>query len=156
MNTKEFNPDVYFAADSYPSFSENEVMELREKALSKDNGKIRICMHTSPEDSLHEMLIALRKDVRYPIHKCPARSETHIVLHGVLTVNLFNPDGTLLERVPLGVCQSGRKNYLRVPANMFHSLSIESDVCVFLEIKLGPFDPTDNVVAGFTFAEENA
>jgi cupin fold WbuC family metalloprotein len=149
MKLREVSPEVLFAEDDCPSYSQDEVMELRRKALAIPSGKIRICLHGMPDSDLHEMLIALRRDVRYPIHKCPARSESHIVMNGMMTISLYNPDGSLLERVPLGPPSSGRKSYLRVPAGMYHSIAIETEVCVFLEIKLGPFDPSDNVKAPF-------
>jgi cupin fold WbuC family metalloprotein len=153
MNTREINREVLYAADDCPAFSAGEIEELRRRALQNPSGKIRICMHAAPEDGLHEMLIALRRDVRYPVHKCPARSESHIVLDGMMTVNLFHPDGRLRERVPMGPPDSGRRNYLRVPAGMFHSIHIETETCVFLEVKLGPFDPADNVKADFPDTE---
>ncbi len=153
MKTKEINPEVLYSLDEYPAFSGSEIAELRNRARSNPSGKIRICMHEAPESALHEMLIALRNDVRYPVHKCPARSETHIVLDGLMTVNLFHDDGAIRERVPMGPPDSGRCGYLRVPANMFHSIRIETEVCVFMEVKLGPFDPADNVKADFPDVE---
>lgn len=149
MNVNVITPEVLYAADQCPTFSHVEIAELREKALHNPSGKIRICMHESVDDGLHEMLIALRKGVVFPIHKCITKSETHLIISGLLTMNLFGENGEIVKSIPMGPPDSGRTSYLRIPAGTYHQLHIETDACVFYETKLGPLDPKDSVVAPF-------
>lgn len=151
MKTREFNPEVLFADEAVRVFSLDDVEELGKKALASPAGKLRICLHSSPDAELHEMLVALRRDVRYPPHKNLKSEETHFVLLGEAALCLYSDDGSALNRIALGGGDSVRlASYSRIPVGVYHRLEIESDVCVFLETKLGPFDPADNQVAPFT------
>lgn len=147
MRTRQLNDEVLFADEAVRTFSLADAEELGRRALSCPTGKLRICLHRSPDAELHEMLVALRRDVRYPPHKNIRSEETHLVLCGEAVLCLYAEDGTEMGRVPLGGSGSGRAAYSRIPAGVHHCLEIESEVCVFLETKLGPFDASDNVIA---------
>ena len=144
MRTRQHSREVLFAEDALRILSPDDVAELGRRALASPSGKLRICLHHSPDAALHEMLVALRRDVRYPPHRNRKSEETHFVLLGTAALLLFREDGAIAERILLGDAASGRPGYSRIPANMYHRLEVESDVCVFLETKLGPFDPADN------------
>lgn len=155
MKIRTINSEVLFADEPVRLFSAADVARLGREALASSTGKRRICLHRSPDAPLHEMLVALCRDVAYPPHRCRSTEETHFVLSGKAALLLYNENGSLESRIELGDADSGRPGYSRIPAGVFHCLEIESDVCVFLETKLGPFSPDDNEIAPF-YKEQNS
>lgn len=149
MKTRRQNDEVQFAMESIRTMSSVDMAALKEEALNSPTGRQRICMHRSPDDQLHEMLIALRRDVKYPPHRNNVSEETHFVLDGLATLSLFDDNGVVIRVIPLGSMTSGRNSYVRIPAGMFHSLLIESEVCIYMEVKTGPFSPENNEIAIF-------
>lgn len=149
MKTKKESDEVLFADEEVRVFGPDDVEALGRRALDAPSGKIRVCLHRSPDDKMHEMLVALRKDVRYPPHSHKYSEETFLVLKGCATLHLFDAGGEPLPVIHLGDPFSGRCGYARLPAGMWHCLRQESDVVVFLETKLGPFRPEDTCVAPF-------
>lgn len=146
---KYMNEDVAYLEERVRMLSNDDLYMLRETALKKTSGKLRICTHPSPGHLLHEMFIALRKDVYYPPHRSVKTEETHFVLHGLATLYIYTDDGKLERAIPMGPFDSGRCSYVRLPAGAFHCLIVESDVCIYYETKLGPFDPDDTEIAPF-------
>lgn len=144
MRTRMQNDEVLFAMDDIRSWSALDVFELETKALASPTGKLRICLHRSPEDEVHEMLIAMRKDVKYPAHSHPSKEESYFIVKGKVRFFLFDSNGKMTQEIPMGDCTSGLASYLRLPAGIIHRFDIETDICVFLETKLGPFNAADN------------
>ena len=153
MKTRKQNAEVLFADEDVRVLSSAEIEMVSRAALANPSGKARICLHRSPDAPLHEMLVALRRDVRYPPHRQLRSEETHFVLLGQASLLLYREDGGLWKRLELGEAGSGRPGYSRIPAGVFHCLEIESEVCVFLETKLGPFSPEDNEFAFFAWKD---
>ncbi|MDR1536253.1 MAG: WbuC family cupin fold metalloprotein [Planctomycetota bacterium] len=145
METREENEEVLFALDRLRTFSPADIEELAGRALRSRTGKIRICLHHAPGDLFHEMLVALRREVKYLAQFHPRKEESYCILKGSLVFSLYGPDGekTIL---PLGDASTGRNCFVRIPAGMSHRFDIDSEVVVFLEAKLGPFSPNDTVI----------
>lgn len=149
MKTAVFNEEVFFACDEIRVFGRDDIEELARLAHASPTGKRRICLHRSPDAAMHEMLIAMRRDVKYPPHKNTASEETHFLLQGEATLVLFSDEGEQTERIALAGRHAEKPSYSRIPANTYHMLEIETDICVYLETKLGPFSPETNVIAPF-------
>lgn len=147
MLLKEISPQVLYAEPAIRVLGPEDINLLIEKAQSLPGGVCRICLHRSPDDLLHEMLIAKRKDSTYPPHRHRAAEESHLILHGCVTLILFSETGAVRERIPLGEPGSGRAVYARIPAGVYHDIVVESDMYVDMETKIGPFDPDDNEMA---------
>ncbi len=136
--------EVLFAVDDIRFWSNADALELEKRALASVSGKLRICLHRSTEDEVHEMLIAMRKDIQYPAHSHPDKEESYIIVRGQIRFFLFDSDGNVTKEILMGDSISGLVSYLRLPVGVIHKFDIESDACVFLETKLGPFTPADN------------
>lgn len=150
MKIKEINPEVLYAEDEYRSFSLAEAEALAAKAMASRTGKVRICLHRSPDEHLHEMLIAMRKDNKYPAHAHKNSEETFYLVLGRARLELYGDDGGKTAEILLGDASTGFATYARIPIACWHRLTIESEVCVFLETKLGPFSPADSMFADFS------
>lgn len=143
------NDEVAYINVPIRTLSYDDINMLIDKAKLNKSGRFRICMHNNPQDLLHEMLIALRNDVYYPPHRAINTEETHFILYGLATLYIYTDDGSIYHTFHMGANGSDRISYVRIPKNMFHCLIIESDVCVYYESKLGPFNASHTEIACF-------
>lgn len=149
MRITEINPEVVYAVDEQRLMDKTWLREVADRALKNSSGKCRICLHRSPDEVLHEMLIAMRRDCVYPPHRFLKSEETHFVLQGLAVMRLYDEDGGLCKTIQMGPFDSGRTAYVRIPKSCYHDMVVESDLCVYLETKLGPFRSDDNQIAPF-------
>lgn len=149
MKWKQISAEVYYATEPLRTLSSADVAELLSLALDAPGGKARICLHHAPDETLHEMLIAMGRNVRYPIHMHTDSDESYSFFHGRATLTLFDEQGGVLQTVDLGPFGEGEAHFVRVPRGTYHSLEITSESVVFLESKLGPFSPESNKIAPF-------
>ena len=149
MKTKRLNNDVEFADSDIRAFGQSEIMGVAERALHNPSGKFRICLHRDTDDTMHEMLVGLRRDLRYPSHRHPSGEESYMVLHGAARLRLFDSVGAVQSVVELSEPLAGASVFARIPSGVYHALEILSEVCVFLETKPGPFSPDNNEIAPF-------
>ncbi len=145
MKTMSQNSQVLFAIEPVREIKKKDVLYLKEKVLNMNDGKLRICLHRNSEEDLHEMLIALRCDVLYPPHSHPKTEESYFLVDGKATLLIYSNSGEIINRIELDSNGNAGNIYVRIPAGMIHCLIIESEVCVYLETKLGPFDALSTV-----------
>lgn len=149
MNFKVISPEVLYATEDVRTFGEDDVQDLLRRAMENSSGKCRICFHHLPEAPLHEMLIAIRRGANNPPHRCRATEETHFMLRGLARLRLYEEDGTLARDIEMGPPGDNRTSYVRIPQNLYHDMIVESGICLYMEIKLGPFNPENNEQAPF-------
>ena len=89
------------------------------------------------------MLIASHRDTYVTPHRHLSKSETFVVLEGLADIILFNSDGAVQEIVKMGPPSCGKPFFYRMPPRQFHSLSIDTELLVFLENTKGPFNLDD-------------
>ena len=106
---------------------------------------MRICTHTSCLDSLHEMLICLRRGSYIQPHRHIGKSESFDVVEGLLSVVIFTNDGEISQVISLGDYASEYPFYYRLSSPLFHTVVIHSETAVFHEVTNGPFNPVDLV-----------
>ena len=119
------------------------------KQMSSRNPRkrIRLCAHSSPDESLHEMLIVHERSAYVRPHKHPGKSESTHIIEGLVDVVMFDDEGRVEGIIRMGDYASGRSFYYRMAVPVFHTLIIRSDVLVFHETTNGPFDRRDTVFA---------
>jgi cupin fold WbuC family metalloprotein len=100
--------------------------------------------HAGPEDNPHRFLnVMLRGTYVTPHrHRDPPKSESFLVLRGALAVFLFDDDGRVTARHDLG--GRGEPFGIDLPAGVWHSLAVSSDLAVVYEVKPGPWDPASD------------
>ena len=145
---------MLYATDELRRMEHGDITQLAATALHSKTGRVRICLHPSPEAELHEMLIALRRGDKYPPH-LHLRSETsYYMCRGEMTLYLLNDEGKVTDTLPLAANPAGGSLvYARVPERVYRCIRVESEVCVFMETRLGPFVPGHNVIAPFQLPE---
>jgi dTDP-4-dehydrorhamnose reductase len=130
---------VYYSPYPLPLVHADLIAFLKRAASESPLRRARFCAHSSPNAEQHDMLIASQRDTYVAPHRHLSKSETFVVIEGSAELILFDEDGTVEKTVDMGPPASGRPFFYRMPPQQFHSLSIKSDVLVFLENTIGPF-----------------
>jgi cupin fold WbuC family metalloprotein len=147
MLLKEFNKEVLYIDQDITQVSKADIEILKQKALSNDHKRIRLCSHRNVNDSLHEMLIIHTKDTYVRPHKHLNKSESLHVIEGSVDIVILDEQGEVTEIIPMSKYPSGRAFYYRMGTALYHTLLIRSDFLVFHEITKGPFHKSDTVFA---------
>lgn len=113
-------------------------------------------LHSGPQDNPHRFLNALLRGsyVAPHRHATPPKSETFVVLEGLLAVFCFDGKGSIQSTHLIGTAEPTplppRLNGLPIvkgidlPAGIWHTITAISDHAVCLEIKPGPWDPSSD------------
>jgi len=143
------SPEVYFTETDIATISEKELTFLKAAVQETPLKRVRINLHPSNEDSLHEMFIAIQKGSYIRPHKHPNKSEAFHAVLGSAQIIIFTDDGAIKEVVPLAAGQPGKPFYYRLSKPYFHTLILESDLLIIHEITNGPFVPGGTLYAPF-------
>ena len=115
--------------------------------------------HQAPEDNAHRLLNVLLKGayVRPHRHTTPPKSETFLVLEGQADAILFDDQGQITARYPLGAeTPAGHVWGVDIPAGAWHTVVTRSARAVCFEVKPGPWDPsTDKEWAPWAPSEDS-
>jgi cupin fold WbuC family metalloprotein len=150
LSFQKINEEVFLATDAIVRFDRRAVEFIKEKALSNKRGRARICAHKSNDDSLHEMLIAIRSDSYICPHRHLNKVESFHLVDGRADIVILNERGEMMDVVKLGPDDNF---YYRLNAPYYHTLLIHSPILVIHEITNGPFDPAASDFAAFAPAE---
>jgi len=135
------NPEVYYSDAPIVVTAGADIATLKEIAKKNPRLRSRLCTHTSPASSLHEMLILHHREVYVRPHRHIAKSESFHVIEGDALAVMFSEDGTIDNVIAMGPYESGKPFYYRMPERVYHSLVITSEWLVFHETTSGPFAP---------------
>jgi len=148
---QKINEEVFLATDPIVRFDRRAVEFIKEKALHNKRGRARICAHRSNNDSLHEMLIAIRSDSYICPHRHLNKIESFHLVEGRADVVILNDNGEIMDVVKLGI---DNNFFYRLSDPHYHTLLIHSPILVIHEITNGPFNPADSDFAPFAPAED--
>ena len=147
MDLKEFNEEVFFAIGKGLKIEFKDIKLLKDKSNSNERKRIRLCMHKTINDNLHEMFIIHAKDAYIRPHKHLNKIESLHVIEGIADVIIFDDVGKVIEAFRMGDYSSGYAFYHRYPDSGYHTLIIRSEFLVFHEVTSGPFKRSDTVLA---------
>jgi cupin fold WbuC family metalloprotein len=139
--------EVIFTEERIVKLSRFDVSSLKDLADSNGKGSVRLCAHPSIEDELHEMFIVHPIDTYVRPHKHLTKSISFHVLEGLADFVIFDEEGKIIDVIPVGGYTSGQRFYCRVPNSQYYTQLIRSDVFVFHETIVGPFDRSDTIWA---------
>lgn len=134
---------VYYSPYSLPLVDVKVIEFLKRRAGVSPRRRARFCAHLSPNAEQHDMLIVSHRDTYVTPHRHMSKSETFIVLEGSAEIILFEETGEIEKIVDMGPAESGKPFFYRMPPRRFHSLAIKSELLVFLESTMGPFNLDD-------------
>ena len=156
MHLKKQSVDVLVATDKHIRLERRDLDSLKEKVSKTPKKRIRINIHASPKDSIHEMFIVNRQDTYIRPHKHLYKKESYHVIEGRAINVLFDDKGTIRTVIPLGDFSSGFDFYYKLNEPLYHCLVIQSEYFVFVEVTNGPFRKTDNVFAPWSPDEKDS
>jgi cupin fold WbuC family metalloprotein len=90
-------------------------------------------------DLLQRFLVVAREDSYFQPHRHDTRAELCTMLRGRVEFVTFDDDGRITQRQLVG--EGSGVTACEMPPRTWHTVIPRSDVCAFLEVKLGPYDP---------------
>lgn len=155
MKLKKASPEVYWAEGAVFSIGETEINFLKDQLAESPRGRVRINVHSSAQDKLHEMFIAIDRQSYVRPHQHKNKSESFHIVLGTVDVVIFDEQGGIQQIVSLGEQSKGRNFFYRLSIPLFHTLIIYSDVLVMQEVTNGPFVPSETIFANFSPEESD-
>lgn len=131
-------------AKSLSFFCKHDFVKITKKTIDMliiESGKnnkcnARICLHNSPENNFHEMIVLEYSDKYYRPHKHLYKGESCHILRGKMAILYFGEEGELLNNAILG----GKKNIIcRVGVNCYHAILPLTKHVIYCESKPGPY-----------------
>ncbi len=139
---------VDFCSGDVVKISSRALGEMQQIAKSNTEKKrYRICLHDTPENIQHEMIICVTKDDYSRPHKHIGMSETHIIIKGTELIVLFDEDGNVTDSFVLDL-ENGYICY-RINSDVYHMSIPITETVIEVETKKGPFFEKSNSWADF-------
>jgi len=126
---------------------------LKHHALQAERKRSRLCLHHTPDDLLHEMIIVFHRDAIIRPHRHLNKSESCHVIFGELDIVLFDDDGRATRVISLGEVGSGKTHVYRLSDPLWHSVIIQSEFAAIHEVTNGPFREEESDFAPWTPAD---
>ena len=138
----ETAPGVFHLKDWGIQVSQSILDELMDHAQKNINHKSRLCLHPTPEEILQVTYLAFFRPYKDKIHKHPDFITVIKPIFGEAKFSIFEENGLLLDTTWI----SGTSSHtISVPMNTWHSIEVESETFVMLEIGLGPFGKNSTI-----------
>ena len=124
---------------------ENLFRKLRSEAEQSPRKRSHFNLHNDFRDPVQRVCIALKNGtyVRPHCHRQDNKWEMTIVLQGTVGLLLFDKDGRVQERLELS--PAGSLAGIEIPPNTWHTILPLTDDAVIIEVKEGPYNPSDPV-----------
>jgi len=145
------SPTFFCDSDYFTSVNAGLIDEL-EEYCKQEQKVVRVCMHQSPEDDLHDMVIAHPKDWYVRPHANLAKTKAYHIIKGSMLFVGFDNNQNELFRFTLDEANP----IFRLQKGVFIFIWVLSDVCIFHEIAIGPFErDIDTVFADWAPSVDN-
>lgn len=145
---------VDFLTGDVGKIHQNQLNEMKRIASSNVRKKrYRLCLHESPESSLHEMLICRTKGEYIRPDKHKGISESHTIIEGKEAIILFSDNGEIMDIFILDR-NEGYITY-RINSEIYHMTIPLTDYAIDYEVKPGPFLPECNIFPSWAPEEDD-
>ena len=142
LNKKFFRNDnsgktqAFYNKNNPNLLNQKTIKELKYFSSIKKESK-RICMHSSINQDLHDMIIVDFKNNFLPPHFHKKLSESHHIIEGKLKVLIFNNSGKIVNNYILSKTQNIMD---RVEKGQCHLLMAITKTVIYHEVNKGPFN----------------
>lgn len=132
----------YYIDSKVPVLTKELLDEIKEIAFeTKQN--VRVCFHEDNNQDLHNMIILQWKGKEFKIHKHSKNIEICQIIEGQHRFNIYEGNGeNLLQSIKMTETDN---SIVRINKSNYHLSIPITQYVIFHEIKLGPFDPNDNI-----------
>lgn len=131
--------EVFYVQGEFVALADQDVVWLKERALTNPRRRARICAHPSAEHALHEMVIAHACGNYVPPHRHLGKSEAYLMVDGCMDIVLMTEAGAPCEVIRLAASGGSYPYYFRLSGSLYHTMIVRSDIAVYHEITGGPF-----------------
>ena len=148
--------EVIFNKDNIAKLKRVNIRYLKQRAAKSLDGKVRLCLHKNLQDSLHEMIIVLRRDVYVRPHRHMFKTETFHLIEGKMRIFIFDDKGSVSNQIFMD-SENKTTNFLcRLEKKIWHMVVPLTDFVVFHEITNGPYTGKgDSIFAPWSPLESN-
>ncbi len=131
--------EAIFSTEDIIEVSPATLIDLKRRAETSPRRRFRLCLHHSPADDLHEMVIVFCGDTYLRPHRHPKeKTESYHIIEGTMTVLFFDDAGNLFRRIEMGPFGSGKTVLYRINAPAWHMPVATSQFLVYHETFRGP------------------
>ena len=120
-------------------FADSLLDDLAVKAAASPRQRAHLNVHETAADPIQRFMVVARRDSYFRPHAHLSKSELAIALRGRFEILTFDEAGHVLARYAIGD-GTGQFAY-EAESGTWHTIIALSDVCAFLEVKQGPYDP---------------
>ena len=139
--------EAFYTTDRIVSVGRREIEALKAEVPNTARKRIRLCTHRNAQEKLHEMFVVYTAKTLIQPNKHLGKDESFHILEGSADFIFYTDSGDVLEIIPLGDQASGKTFFLRVPAGIYHTVVMTSDILVIHEATPGPYDRLHTVWA---------
>ena len=150
LNIQKESEEVYHTRQDVISLSEKEIDFLISIAKKTTRKRVRLCCHLSVNDAVHEMVIVHPRKAYVRPHRHLNKAESFLVLKGEVDYVTFKEKGEIDTILSMGDSHSNKSFYQSIRSEIFHTLVIQSEWLVFLEVTQGPFKKEDTEFADWS------
>ena len=140
---RSVSSEVLYSNTSLTTVDKSFTGSLRQLLIKNFRHRIRLCAHASPDESLHEMLIAIGRGSYIRPHRHPGKTESIHVIEGLADLVVLSECGEVEQVIRLGDYASRKIFFYRMDVPLLHTLVIRSEVFIFHETTNGPFNIDD-------------
>lgn len=133
------NNEVIFNTEDVFVLDDQLLSYLIGCARSNERKTVRICIHKSLDEQLHQMIIVHHKGNYIRPHRHPSKTESFHLIQGSMLLCIFDDRGKLIDSIILGENRGKHTFVSRIEKNIYHTVVPLTDVVVFHEITNGPF-----------------
>jgi len=132
----------YYLKEPTPVVTTDLLNTIKKIAFEKKEN-IRVCLHESNNDSLHNMIILQWKGQEFKVHKHNNNIEICQIIEGSHDFNIYSKNGINIEQTVS--MDKNNNSIIRINKEIYHLSIPTSKYVIFHEIKLGPFNSDDNI-----------
>ncbi|MCM0018592.1 MAG: WbuC family cupin fold metalloprotein [Tagaea sp.] len=129
---------------------------LKDEARRSPLGRSRLCLHRSPDDAVHEMIIAVTRDLAFRPHRHVGKSESFHMIEGEIDLVVFDDRGRPEHAIRMAAPGGEHAFQHRMNEAKWHSFLPRTEMAVLHEITNGPFVRDDIEFADFAPEEPEA
>lgn len=133
---------VFFESDKI-EINKTLILQLKEMTVNSKLRKSRFCLHKDHNDLIQEMVIGMCKGVYVAPHRQINKNKSYQIIEGELKVLFFDDSGTITQQIVMGTQESGKTFIFRFPSNQWHTIEVQSEIVIYVEVMTGPFTGTE-------------
>lgn len=144
MKYSEIRAEILQCTDRFGAIGDSDIQLVSERLLRSPSGIARICYHGA-QDSLQLMLVGIRSEHTYPIHRHNHKMECYSAVSGRGRVDVFDEKKNLSASFELD--QQDNPFFFLAPG-LWHSVSAADDTFIFIETSASSSDPVGDIEFG--------